>query len=39
MDVLSVMRTVPSIFLNGRPMVVCHCCGDFSIKLFTVSRN
>ena len=38
-DVLSVMRTVPSILRNGRPMVVCHVCGDFSMRLLTVSAQ
>lgn len=31
-------RTVPSILTNGRPTPVCHSCGEWRIKLLSVSR-
>jgi len=29
-------RTVPSMRRKGRPMLVCHVCGDFSTRLLMV---
>lgn len=35
---VAVLLTVPSMRRKGRPTVVCHVCGDFSMRLLMVSR-
>lgn len=34
-----VLLTVPSMRRKGRPILVCHVCGDFSMRLLIVSRS